>query len=103
MSNHVTVQMIYSINPADINMLEGRYIVKPELPFVPGNEGVSKIIAVGENVKPSLINQRVIFPFQGKYNWLGFWRETLHISLNDCIIVPDFIDDQMPVCYPLTP
>ena len=48
-ANQVTVQMCYSpINPADINMLEGRYVVKPELPFVPGNEGVGKIIAVGE-------------------------------------------------------
>ena len=33
------------INPADINVLEGVYAILPELPGIPGNEGVGVIEA----------------------------------------------------------
>ena len=101
-ANQVTVQMCYSpINPAiDINMLEGRYVVKPELPFVPGNEGVGKIIAVGENVNTSLINKRVIFPFQGKSIGLGFGEKRFIYRLMIVLLFLTLLTINKPVCSP---
>lgn len=54
--NEVLVQMLVaSINPADINTIQGTYPIKPKLPGVPGHEGVGKVVEVGPNasgVKP---------------------------------------------------
>jgi trans-2-enoyl-CoA reductase len=48
------------INPADINMVEGTYGIKPTLPAVGGNEGVGKVVAVGSNVQSVKENDHVI-------------------------------------------
>ena len=37
------------INPADLNVIEGKYGELPQLPAVIGNEGVGRVIAVGPN------------------------------------------------------
>lgn len=41
------------INPSDINMLEGKYPVKPPLPAIAGFEGVGRVRAAGTAVQPS--------------------------------------------------
>lgn len=38
------------INPSDINTIEGKYPITPELPGVPGHEGVGVVKAVGAKV-----------------------------------------------------
>src|SRR5262249_27646507 len=38
------------INPADLNVLEGKYIVRPTLPAVVGNEGVGVVAECGSAV-----------------------------------------------------
>ena len=38
------------INPSDINTIEGKYPLTPELPGVPGHEGVGVVEAVGPKV-----------------------------------------------------
>lgn len=38
------------INPADINIIQGVYGVKPKLPAIVGNEGVSRVRTVGSQV-----------------------------------------------------
>jgi trans-2-enoyl-CoA reductase len=48
------------INPADLNMIEGVYGVKPKLPAIGGNEGVGTIIGVGSAVKGLSVNDNVI-------------------------------------------
>lgn len=44
---------------ADVLVAEGKYQMKPELPFIPGSEVSGVIEAVGEGVDPSRISQRV--------------------------------------------
>lgn len=39
------------INPSDINTIEGKYPITPELPGVPGHEGVGVVEAVGPKVR----------------------------------------------------
>ncbi|CAH1800309.1 unnamed protein product [Owenia fusiformis] len=51
MEGRVIVKMLAApINPADINMIQGTYPVKPSLPAVGGNEGVGEVLAVGDDV-----------------------------------------------------
>lgn len=46
-SGQVLLKMLAApVNPADINMIQGKYALKPKLPAVGGNEGVAEIIKV---------------------------------------------------------
>ena len=102
--NSLEIQLLYSpINPADINMCEGRYILKPNCPFVPGNEGVGKIVKVGKKLDASLLHKRVIFPFQQQSNWIGFWQERIQVSPKDCLFVPDYISDEQASMLSINP
>ena len=59
-----------AINPAHLLTLEGGYGIQPELPAVPGAEGIGKIVEVGSgvtNVKPG---DRVMVP-----PYTGAWRQ----------------------------
>lgn len=38
------------INPADINMIQGVYGIRPKLPSIVGNEGITRVKSVGANV-----------------------------------------------------
>ena len=47
----ILIKMLLApVNPSDINMIEGTYFLKPELPAVVGNEGVGEVIEVGKDV-----------------------------------------------------
>lgn len=48
----------------------GKYGVNPELPFIPGNEGVAEVLTCGTNVKNVIPGDRVI-PFEPG---MGTWR-----------------------------
>lgn len=48
------------VNPADINMIQGVYPVKPQLPSTPGTEGIGDVVSVGSAVKNLVPGDRVI-------------------------------------------
>ena len=58
------------INPADLNVLEGKYPIRPALPGVPGVEGVGLVETVGRTVKNVRAGERVLLP-----HGYGTWRE----------------------------
>lgn len=59
--NEVLVRMeVAPINPADINVIEGAYGTRPQLPAIAGLEGVGTIQAVGSGVKSFQVDDRVI-------------------------------------------
>ena len=39
------------INPADLNAIEGKYPIRPELPATPGMEGVGVVVEIGDRVR----------------------------------------------------
>lgn len=43
--------LVASVNPADLNVIEGRYGELPSLPAVIGNEGVGRVIELGPEAK----------------------------------------------------
>jgi len=69
--NDVLLEMLMApINPADINMVEGVYPIKPKLPAVGGNEGVAQVLAVGSKVTGITVDDWVIPAKPG----FGTWR-----------------------------
>lgn len=67
----VLVQMLAApVNPADINMIQGKYAIKPKLPAIGGNEGVGEVVKVGSSVSKLQIGTRVI-PISGTW---ATWR-----------------------------
>ena len=88
-ANDVLIQLLASpINPADINMIEGKYaLLPPSLPATFGMEGVFQVLdhrASDEQVRPG---DWVIpkLPIWGK------WRSHGIVSINDLIKIPSDI------------
>lgn len=52
--------MAASVNPPDVLMPQGKYQVKPPLPFVPGVEGMGRVIEVADDVVGFAIGDRVM-------------------------------------------
>jgi len=72
----VLVKTLFApIHPSDINMIEGVYLYNPTPPSVPGGEGVSEIVEVGEEVKEHKKGAIVINTYAriGREVQLGSW------------------------------
>ncbi|MCI0571369.1 MAG: zinc-dependent alcohol dehydrogenase family protein [Myxococcaceae bacterium] len=71
------------INPSDVSMIEGRYGIRPELPAVPGFEGVGRVVEV--RGKSALTpGTRVLLPSKG-----GTWRTHLKARADALVPVPE--------------
>lgn len=82
--NQVLVRMQAApINPADLNMLEGRYAVQPELPAVAGMEGIGVVAKKGVGVSGLREGQQVIAPLR-----TGSWCEAYITEGTNVIPVP---------------
>jgi trans-2-enoyl-CoA reductase len=66
------------INPADLNVLEGKYPIRPVLPGVPGVEGVGVVEEIGAGVKKLKVGDHVLLPHS-----LGAWREAAVVAEAD--------------------
>ncbi|CAD7002606.1 enoyl-[acyl-carrier-protein] reductase, mitochondrial [Ceratitis capitata] len=88
-ANEVLVQMLAApINPSDINTIQGKYPIKLPLPAIAGNEGVAKVLKVGDNVKNFKQGQRVVIV----ENALGTWRTHGNFAEHQLMCVPNKID-----------
>src|SRR5437899_12804443 len=74
------------INPADLNQIEGKYPVRPELPATPGFEGAGFIVGFGADVKGLTSGGLVILPHD-----IGTWRDALAVKAEEPVVVPDGI------------
>lgn len=72
------------INPADLNVLEGKYPVRPALPGVPGVEGVGVVEALGPGVTQPPVGTIVLLPHR-----FGSWREAGNASAVELVPVPE--------------
>jgi len=87
----ILVRMVAApINPADLNMIEGTYSIRPTLPAIGGNEGVGEVIEVGSKVKSLSCNDYVIPLKPG----LGTWRNLGIFNEKDFLRVPNDIDPE---------
>ncbi|MEO6787510.1 MAG: 2-enoyl thioester reductase domain-containing protein, partial [Chthoniobacteraceae bacterium] len=63
------------VNPADINVLEGKYPIRPALPGTPGMEGVGIVEECGAGVTGLVRGDVVLLP-----HGFGTWREAGNVS-----------------------
>ncbi len=82
----VRLRMLWApINPADLNMLEGKYGEARPLPDVPGNEGAGKVIAAGEGVPGDWIGRVVLVDREA-------WREEGNWGASGLVPVSEGLD-----------
>jgi trans-2-enoyl-CoA reductase len=75
------------INPADLNQIEGKYPIRPELPATPGFEGAGVVVDLGANVTNVAAGALVILPHN-----VGTWREAVAVKADELVVVPTGIE-----------
>ncbi len=86
-AHEVAVKLEFApINPADLNVLAGKYGTLPTLPAVPGIEGVALVTQTGSAGDASLAGKRVLLP-----HGFGSWRQTGVLAAQDLIVVPETV------------
>src|SRR5437773_5904413 len=86
------------INPADLNQIEGKYPVRPELPATPGFEGAGVIVELGMGVKNLTGGARVILPHN-----VGTWRDAVAVKADELVVVPDGIEPVQAAMLKINP
>ena len=87
-ANNIFIKFLAApINPADFNMIEGVYSIKPNLPAIGGNEGVAVITNIGNNIQHLNIGDYVIPKEPG----FGTWRTHAICSADEMSIIPNDI------------
>ena len=86
------------INPADLNVLEGKYATLPELPAVPGMEGVGRVLRVGSNVRGVAVGNRVLLP-----HGIGTWRRLAVVAASTLVVVPETVPLQQAAMLRINP
>jgi mitochondrial enoyl-[acyl-carrier protein] reductase / trans-2-enoyl-CoA reductase len=86
------------INPVDLNVIEGKYPVRPELPAVPGVEGAGIVAESGGNIRGVWPGVQVLLPPQA-----GSWREACLISGRDLVQVSDEIPPEQAAMLRINP
>lgn len=71
----------------DLLMAQGRYQMRPELPYVPGTDAAGIVVAVGERVTRFRAGDRVACG-----NWHGAWAERMVAPEQQVTPVPDEVD-----------
>lgn len=69
-------------------IIEGKYQLTPELPYIPGGEIAGVVEAVGEGVKADLVGSRVVTWQLG-----GGFAEFSVAAASDVDLIPDNLDD----------
>lgn len=95
----VRVQMECApINPADLNVLEGKYGSLPDLPSVVGIEGVGRVVSAGGPTSEALVGKRVLLP-----HGFGTWRNFGNANAADLFPVPENIPLQQAAMLRINP
>lgn len=86
------------INFNDLMVIWGIYAWRPELPATMGNEGVGKVLAIGEGVTAVKAGDRVILPFTVK-----IWQQRVVVPAEELIVVPPDADPQQAAMMAINP
>ena len=85
-----------SVNYPDVLMIQKKYQVQPELPFIPGSEVAGTVAALGEGVNNVKLGDRVI-AFVG----LGGFAERVVTKAAGLIPIPPQLDDATAAAFTL--
>jgi len=84
-----------SVNFPDILMVQGKYQLKPELPFSPGMEGAGDVVAVGEGVSRVKVGDKVVFGSR-----FGCYAEEINVAEAAVRALPSGFDYAKGAAYP---
>lgn len=100
-AGEVLVRMIASpVNPSDLMYVEGGYTVTPQLPAIPGFEGVGIVEKAGRGLLGKLlVGRRVAVINRDR----GNWAEKTVVSAKQAIPVPKSLDDEQAAMYFVNP
>lgn len=76
------------LNFVDSLLVEGRYQVKPAVPFVPGSEITGRIVETGPGVDASMVGRRVFAPVPN-----GGFADEVVTAANRILPIPDALSD----------
>ena len=85
------------INPADINIIEGKYGELPELPAIIGNEGAGFVESTGEGVSGLSAGDLVAVLRRGT------WASALNAKTEDLVKLPAGTDPQQASMFAVNP
>lgn len=77
-----------AINPSHLLTLKGGYGIQPELPAVPGAEGIGRIVKVGKDVTNVKPGDRVMIP-----PYAGTWRQQVVVPAERILVTFPADDD----------
>ena len=86
------------INPADLNQIEGKYPVRPELPATPGFEGAGIVLELGSGVTNLTSGALVILPHN-----VGTWRDAVVVKAEELVVVPEGIEPVQTAMLKINP
>jgi NADPH:quinone reductase-like Zn-dependent oxidoreductase len=81
------------INPNDLLLIKGTFHWTPSLPYLVGNEGVGRVLALGPRVSTVKVGDRVPLPL-----YSGTWRERVLVSARDLVARPKPTCSSWPCC-----
>lgn len=85
------------VNYPDLLLVQGRYQLKPPLPFAPGNEVAGRVSAVGERVEGLAIGDRVF----ATVPWGGYAEQVVAESVAT-MKIPEGISDEVAAGFLVT-
>lgn len=86
--HEVRVAVVASpINPSDVLTLTGEYGMLPDLPAVGGNEGVGRVIELGDDVQTLSVGDLVLLPVG-----CGTWRTHINAKAERLFVLPQEAD-----------
>ena len=82
-------QVVVAVRAAGVNyvdglFVQGRYQIKPPLPFIPGGEVAGDVVAVGEGVEGVSVGERVL-----AMPWLGGFASHVEVAAPAVVRLPD--------------
>jgi NADPH:quinone reductase-like Zn-dependent oxidoreductase len=86
------------INPADLNVIEGKYPLRPALPGVPGVEGAAVVAEIGVDVRGLQVGALVLLPHE-----FGTWREAGVVDADQLMAVPAGIGPEHAAMLKINP
>ena len=85
------------INFADTLMIDGKYQVKPEFPFIPGLEAAGEVIELGSEVSHLAVGQRVFAYFR----FSGAFAEEAVVDASAVVVIPEQMDFATAAAFPI--
>ncbi len=90
-AGEVRVQILATpIHPASLLQISGQYAAAPELPAIPGGEGIGRVVEIGEGVQHLQVGQNVLLAGVG-----GTWRDEIVAPATGFIPAPPGDEEQL--------